>query len=335
MKQELVSDVQHPAYMDRPVVYKIPVRPISSVYGPALWGSLVLADSHYLKMGALTLPPASNFAFSFWFIGMPYPSNEEKHVLLEMSTADGTSFVRFEQSGHNPTKVTTFLTIDSQPALNATSLSAFADSITSAAGARVIVGGWNHYLLSVRSGDKSAEICLNGQCLALQNSKQATDGHTYNVSGVGANALVLSSHVNGRVNSFCPHMLSSAYSCYTGQLDEIRVYRRALSAAEKDALSMTSSPMACQSRHIPEWQIPSYIPWTGEDLVLQHRIPNIEARYVFIKFPVCDQARSACNTQHKIPIVQAYVNRQQWHFATSSSWSWSGDDVPDISAQQP
>jgi len=88
---------------------------------------------------------------------------------------------------------------------------------------------------------------------AMQNSKQATDGHTYSVSGVGANALVLSSHINGGVNSYCPRVLSGAYSCYKGQLDEICVYRRALSAADKTALLIPESSTLSQSRYIPNW----------------------------------------------------------------------------------
>ena len=176
MIEEFVPDGQHPAYMDLPVVWKVPVLLVSSVYGPPLWGSLVLAYSYYLKMGASTLPPASNFAISFWFMGMPHPSAQQKHVLLEMSIDNGASFVRFKQNGHNPTRVTTFLTIDGQAALRATSRSVFADSITSVTSAVVIVGRWNHSLLNVLSDDKSAEICLNGQCFAMQNPKHATDG---------------------------------------------------------------------------------------------------------------------------------------------------------------
>lgn len=286
-------------------------------------------------MGTITLSPARDFAISFWFTGMPYPALNQKHVLLQLSTDNGESFMRFEQSGRHPSGVTTFLTIDNQLALHAPSRNVFADSIFSAATSAVVVGEWNHFLLNVKTSEKTARICLKSKCFTMEDGMQAPDGNTYNVAGVGANTLVLSSHINGEVNVYCPRDVSGDYACYEGQLDEIRVYRRALSDIDMTTLSTPELSGFSETRRIADWQKPAYIPWNGENLVLQHRILNVPGRYIFLKSPVCDQARSACNTQHTIPIVQAYVDWQKWHFATSSTWSWSGDRVPDISTQEP
>jgi len=329
------------------VPYKIPILRVQSVHGPSLWESLSLGDTHYLELGAVTLAPSSDFAVSFWFVGMVHPIGQKKHVILEMSTNDGTSFFRFEQNWHQPSAVTAFLTINNVPALSAISRDSLRDLIYSPSSATVAVGEWNHFLLSVCTASKTAKICLNGICLTMQDSVQADDANTYTVLGLGNfyGSLVLSSHMNKGVTSYCPRVATVSYACYEGQLDEILIYKRMLSDDEIIILSTAQTPAAAAadatatagtlSKNVAAFMKPTYIPWLGQNMFLQRDIPSILGRYIFIKFAACNATGDDCNTRHDIAIAHVKVNRQRWHFETGSTWSWSGDQNPGMLSQEP
>ena len=342
MQQNVATNSPEPEMMH--VLYKTPILPVPSVHGPPLWGSLLLADAHYLALGAVTLKPGSDLAVSFWFIGMAHPLGQKKYVIFEMSTDNGASFLRFEQNWHRPSVVTAFLTVNNQPGLWATSRDSLADLIYSPSAATVAVGAWNHCLLSVSTASQTAKMCLNGACLVMQDNQQADDGDTYSVRGlVNLDSLVLSSHMNRGVTLFCPSVATLSYTCYEGQLDEFRLYQRMLpddeiillSTAQTSAAGDAAAAADTPAQNIPAWQKPAYIPWLGRNIFIQLDIPSVLGRYIFIKFPMCNVGGEQCNLRHEIPIAQVEVNRQRWHFDTDSTWSWSGDQVPGALSQEP
>jgi len=83
------------------------------------------------------------------------------------------------------------------------------------------------------------------------------------------------------------------------------------------------------------WQKRAYIPWFHDNLILQHAIAHVKARYILLKFPVCDREKTACNTRHRIPLASLDIDHQKWHFDNNSAWSWSGDTIPDTFLQEP
>jgi len=117
-------------------------------------GSLILADAHYLQFGSITLQPESDLSISFWFIGMPHPSGEQRHVLPESSTPDAASFIRFKQNSRHPGGITVIVMIESTSALEATNQPTLGNHITSKSGAAVSVGQWNHGLLVINTGER-------------------------------------------------------------------------------------------------------------------------------------------------------------------------------------
>jgi len=308
---------------------------LPSVSGPLSFGSLVLNNANYLEMGTVELQAQSDFAISFWFVGMTHPSPGRKHVILEMASDNRQSFLRVEQNWHNPSVVTTVLTVQNNLALEASSRSSLGDLIYTPASVLVVVGGWNHYTLSVKTNTGSAYVCLNSECNILANGEQAADGDTYSVRGMGAQKLVLRSHMNDGAIAFCPEQAGATYACYQGQLDEVRVYRRAMSIDEIQQLS-TPRASAVQGGLIDEsWQKRAYIPWLNDNFFLQHAIAHVKARYILLKFPACDVEKIACNTRHRIPLASLDIDRQKWHFDNNSAWSWSGDSIPDTFSQEP
>jgi len=145
---------------------------------------------------------------------------------------------------------------------------------------------------------------------------------------------------------YCQYPYYSTYDCYRGQIDELRIYQRQLTASETQEISTkqnTGIHHGTLQRRVAAELSPVYIPWLGpkNQVVLQHKIPNIMGRYVFIKFPACDADLAKCNSQHAISILRAHVDRQKWSFNRShtdqglSAWSWTGDLLPDLAHQQP
>jgi len=318
-------------------VYQNPTAPLESAFGPMLWGSLVLDNANYLEMGFVHLAAQSDLTISLWFVGMIHPSPGRKHVIFEMSSEDGASFVRVEQNWHRPAAITTVLTVQESLALYATNRDALTDLMYTPASAPVVVGEWNHYTLSVNTNQKTAFICLNSECMMLSNGVQANDGDTYNVRGMGTEKLVLRSRMNDGAIAYCPRTATPQYSyaCYQGQLDEIRVYRRAMTIDEIQKLSIPRASVLSDAIEDEIWQKYAHIEWFGENLVIQQAIPHVKARYVLLKFPVCDYEKLSCNTHHRIPIAQIEIDRQRWHFDHNSTWSWSGDTIPSTSSQEP
>jgi len=152
-------------------------------------------------------------------------------------------------------------------------------------------------------------MCLNAQCLLVQDGLQATDGNTYRVRGVhmplrAPTPLVLSSHINGGVEeNRCPRVPSTTFVYYEGQMDEIRFYQRAMPDDTIQYLSQVPpSELSLSSVHMAIWQAPeaAYIPWTGTNLVLQLDVSGARGRYIFFRLP-----------------------------------SWSGDSMPDTLTQEP
>ena len=317
---------------------------IASGAVPPLWGdgSLILTDSHYLQLGSITLQPESDLSISFWFLGMPHPTGEQRHVLLESSTPDATSSIRFEQNYRHPDGLTIILMMEGVSALQATNQPMLGHHISSSPGAAVSVGQWNHALLVINTGENRTNFCLNAQCLLMQDGVQATDGNTYSVRGIHTSIpLVLSSHIIGAGDvdgNLCPRVPSATFVCYEGQMDEIRFYQRALTDDTMQHLSHVPPPeLSLSSAHMVIWQAPvaAYIPWTGTNLVLQLDVSGARGRYIFIRLPVCSRALTGCNTLHTISIAHLHVDRQKWHFDAASAWSWSGDSMPDTLTQEP
>jgi len=320
---------------DTLVAYQNPLPVMPSPFAGPVNGSLVLQNSHYLEVGAINLAGNSDFAVSLWFVGMAHPSAERKHVVFQVSSESGASFFRVEQNWHYPAGITAVLTVQNSLALHATTRTSLGDLMYSPAGAVVVVGAWNHYVLSVNSTDKTAHICLNSQCVMIQDGVQAADGDTYSVAGMGPDDLTLRSHTNHGSTPYCPKEAGPVYACYEGQLDEIRVYQRALQTEDIQKLSALRASGMSGAHTDDTWQKQARIPWLGDNLVLQHTIPHLTARYILVKFPVCDRAKAACNTRHTIPLALVEIDRQKWYFDDTSAWSWSGDRMPDTSSQQP
>jgi len=116
---------------------------------------------------------------------------------------------------------------------------------------------------------------------------------------------------------------------------EVQVYQRAMTINEIQKLS-TPRASAVQGGLVHEsWQKRAYIPWFHDNFFLQHAIAHVKARYILLKFPVCDQEKIVCNTLHHIPLASLNINRQKWHFDNNSAWSWLGDTIPDTFSQEP
>jgi hypothetical protein len=346
---------------DQSVMYDVPTQiPLNSTHGP-YWGSLLLNNFRFLQVQAFSLKPTSDFTISFWFVGVAPPADvsaRRERIIMALATADGSSFIRMEQSWYYPSGITTFISANQKYGINRYGLRAVRaqeDRIFSQNIQPILVDQWNHYLLSISSVEGSAKICINRECFFMQDGQTASDGITYTITGfekVGM-PIVLSTRMNAVGRLYCQYPYLSLFECYSGQLDDFRFYQRQLTEDETEQISakqilVTGTISAVgigQSpvRALHPFDKPAFFPWmpSGSSVVIQHAIPYVQARYIFLKFPLCDSLGHDCNTEHVINITRVQVHRQQWFFNMSSdsrqasAWSWSGDTLPNVFIQQP